>query len=219
LTALRDHASAVILISGRGSNMRAIVEAQTGLQVKAVISNRPEAQGLEWARSQGIAAQSLDHKKFATREAFDAALASQVEALQPDLILLAGFMRIFSEGFIHRFPRRILNIHPSLLPAFPGLHTHRQALAAGVKVHGATVHVVTPALDNGPIVIQGAVPVIAGDTEESLAARVLAVEHRIYPQAVRWFLEDRIDFTGADVVRVRDAGVAADFMTSPREAA
>jgi phosphoribosylglycinamide formyltransferase-1 len=125
-------------------------------------------------------------------------------------------MRIFTEGFIQRFPRRIVNIHPSLLPAFPGLRTHAQALAAGVKVHGATVHVVTPALDNGPIVVQGAVPVLAEDSEESLAARVLEVEHRIYPQAVRWFVEGRVEFEG-DVVRVAGSGVSSDYMISPRK--
>jgi phosphoribosylglycinamide formyltransferase-1 len=197
--------------------MRSIVEAQTGLEVKAVISNRPGAQGLEWAQSRGIPTRVLDHQGFATRAAFDEALGDAIEALRPDLILLAGFMRIFSEGFIQRFPRRIVNIHPSLLPSFPGLHTHRQALAAGVKVHGATVHVVTPALDNGPIVIQGAVPVLPADTQESLAARVLAVEHRIYPQAVRWFLEDRIEFLPGGVVQVRGAGVSSDALVAPRE--
>lgn len=196
--------------------MRSIVEARTGLEVKAVISNRPGAAGLGWAESQGLATRTVDHKGFASREAFDAALGDEIEALRPDLVLLAGFMRIFSEGFIRRFPRRIVNIHPSLLPAFPGLHTHRRAIDAGVKVHGATVHVVTPALDNGPIVIQGVVPVLADDTEEALAARVLAVEHRIYPQAVRWFLEDRVEFVGDDVVRIRDSGVSTDSMTSPR---
>jgi phosphoribosylglycinamide formyltransferase-1 len=205
------------VISGRGSNMRSIVEAKTGLEVKAVISNRPEAPGLEWAKSQGLPTRVLDHKTFAAREAFDQALGDEIERLRPDLILLAGFMRIFSEGFIRRFPRRIVNVHPSLLPAFPGLHTHAQALAAGVKVHGATVHIVTPALDNGPIVIQGAVPVLPDDTEETLSARVLAVEHRIYPQAVRWFVEGRIEFAGTDVVQVRDSGVSTDSMVSPRE--
>jgi phosphoribosylglycinamide formyltransferase-1 len=209
--------SAVILISGRGSNMRSIVEAKTGLEVKGVISNRPEAPGLEWARSQGLPTRLIDHKTFATREAFDRALGDEIERLRPDLILLAGFMRIFSEGFIRRFPGRIVNIHPSLLPAFPGLHTHAQALATGVKVHGATVHIVTPALDNGPIVIQGVVPVLPDDTEEALSARVLAVEHRIYPQAVRWFVEGRIEFDGAGVVRVRDSGVSTDCLVSPRE--
>ena len=197
--------------------MRSIVEAKTGLEVKSVMSNRPEAPGLEWAKSQGLPTRVLDHKTFATREAFDQALGDEIERLRPDLILLAGFMRVFSESFIRRFQRRIVNIHPSLLPAFPGLHTHAQALAAGVKVHGATVHIVTPALDNGPIVIQGVVPVLPDDTEDTLSARVLAVEHRIYPQAVRWFVEDRIEFVGGDVVQVRDSGVSTDSMVSPRE--
>ncbi len=197
--------SGVILISGRGSNMRSIVEARTGLRVKAVISNRPEAQGLEWARSQGIPAITVDHKAHATREAFDAALADEIDRHAPDLILLAGFMRILTPAFMARYPRRILNIHPSLLPSFPGLHTHRRALDAGVKLHGCTVHVVTSALDAGPIVAQAAVPVLAGDTEESLAARVLEAEHRIYPQVVRWFLEGKVEFLPGDIVQVRDA--------------
>lgn len=208
--------SAVILISGRGSNMRAIVEARTGMQVKAVIANRPQAEGLAWAAAQSIPTRVVDHRNFPGREAFDERLALEIDGLEPDFILLAGFMRIFSEGFVRRFARRMLNIHPSLLPAFPGLHTHRQALAAGVKLHGATVHFVTPALDNGPIVIQGAVPVLADDTEESLAARVLAVEHRIYPQAVRWLAEDRIEFNAGDVVQVRRSGAPTDWIVSPR---
>jgi phosphoribosylglycinamide formyltransferase-1 len=199
--------------------MRAIVEARTGLQVKAVMSNRPDAPGLEWARSQGIATQVVDHKAFPTREAFDSALAAAIDAHQPDLVLLAGFMRIFTPGFIARFPRRILNIHPSLLPSFPGLHTHRQALAAGVKVHGATVHVVTPSLDSGPIVVQGAVPVLPDDNEDSLSARVLQAEHRIYPQAVQWFLQGRVDFGAGDVVRIRGSGVSTDSLLSPRDTA
>ena len=211
--------SAVILISGRGSNMRSIVEARTGLDVKAVISNRPEAAGLAWASAQGIPAQVVDHRESPTREAFDDRLAAAIDRHAPDLVLLAGYMRILGDGFVRRYERRMLNIHPSLLPAFPGLHTHRRALAAGVKLHGATVHVVTTALDDGPIVIQGAVPVLAGDTEEALAARVLQVEHRIYPQAVRWFLEDRIEFTAGDVVRVRRAGAPEDWIASPRNAA
>ena len=198
--------------------MRAIVEARTGIEVKAVISNRPAAAGLEWARSQGIATQVVDHKDHATREAFDAAMAQAIEAHKADLVLLAGFMRIFTPGFIARFPRRILNIHPSLLPAFPGLHTHMQALAAGVKLHGCTVHVVTPALDNGPIVIQAAVPVLPNDTEDSLSQRVLEAEHRIYPQAVRWFLEDRVEFVAGDVVRIKGSGVSSDCVISPRDA-
>jgi phosphoribosylglycinamide formyltransferase 1 len=197
--------------------MRALVEARTGIHVRAVISNRPDAPGLAYAKSQGIATQVIDHKLFAGREAFDDALAAAIEALEPDLILLAGFMRIFTPGFIARFPRRILNIHPSLLPSFPGLHTHAQALASGVKLHGCTVHVVTPQLDNGPIVIQAAVPVLPGDTEASLSERVLHAEHRIYPQAVRWFLEDRVEFLPGDVVQVRGSGVASDLILSPRD--
>jgi phosphoribosylglycinamide formyltransferase-1 len=197
--------------------MRSILEARTGLDVRAVISNRPGAEGLAWARSQGIAAIAVDHKAHATREAFDAALAGEIDALAPDLILLAGFMRILTPGFIGRYPRRILNIHPSLLPAFPGLHTHRRALDAGVKLHGCTVHVVTAALDNGPIVTQAAVPVMPEDSEESLAARVLAAEHRIYPQAVRWFVEDRIEFLPGDIVQVRGSGVPADCIAAPRD--
>jgi phosphoribosylglycinamide formyltransferase-1 len=206
----------VILISGRGSNMRAIVEAGTNLDVRAVISSRPEAAGLEWARAQGIATRVVDPKEYAAREESDRALAAVIDEHAPDVILLAGYMRILTGGFIDRYPRRIVNIHPSLLPAFPGLHTHRRALEAGVKVHGATVHVVTPALDSGPVIIQGVVPVMAGDTEEALAARVLEIEHRIYPQAVRWLVEGRIEFAGGNVVHVRDTDVPADTMVSPR---
>ncbi len=174
--------------------MRSIVEADTGLDVRAVISNRPGAKGLEWAAARGIETKVVDHKGFASREAFDAELARVIDGHTPDLIVLAGFMRILTDGFIAHYPRRIVNIHPSLLPLFTGLDTHARALAAGVKVHGATVHVVTPALDGGPIVAQGVVPVMPGDDEDRLAARVLEVEHRIYPQAVRWFVEGRIDF-------------------------
>ena len=209
--------SAVILISGRGSNMRALIEAGAGLEVRAVISNRPEAKGLAWARSKGIEARVLDHTGFATREAFDTSLGDLIASFAPDLILCAGFMRVLSDAFTLRFPRRILNIHPSLLPAFPGLHTHRRALEAGVKLHGATVHVVTPSLDGGPIVVQAAVPVLASDTEASLSERVLAQEHRIYPQAVRWFVEDRVEFAAGDVVQVRGSGVSTDWMVAPRD--
>jgi len=211
--------SGVVLISGRGSNMRSIVEARTGLAIRAVISNRPDARGLEWAQSQSLPTQVVDHRAFPTREAFDGALAQAIEPLRPDVILLAGFMRILTPQFIARFPRRILNIHPSLLPSFPGLHTHRQALQAGVKLHGCTVHFVTPSLDSGPIVVQAAVPVLAGDTEEALAARVLEAEHRIYPQAVRWMIEDRLEFLAGDVVRVRGSGVGSDCVISPRDPA
>ena len=197
--------------------MRAIVESRAAPEVRAVISNRPGAEGIEWARSRGIPTRVVDHKAHPTREAFDAAMAEAIASHSPDLVLLAGFMRIFTPGFIERFPRRILNIHPSLLPSFPGLHTHRQALAAGVKLHGCTVHVVTPSLDNGPIVIQAAVPVMAEDTEDSLAERVLQAEHRIYPQAVQWFMEDRVEFLPGDVVRIRGSGVSTDCVVSPRD--
>jgi phosphoribosylglycinamide formyltransferase-1 len=210
--------SAVILISGRGSNMRALVEARTGIEVRAVLSNRPAAPGLAWARNQGLETRVIDHEAHGSRESFDAALAAAIAPFSPDLVLLAGFMRIFTPGFIDRFPNRMLNIHPSLLPLFPGLHTHRQALAAGVKLHGCTVHLVTPTLDSGPIVIQAAVPVLADDTEASLAARVLEAEHRIYPQAVRWLLEDRIEIEPQGVVRVRGSGVSSDWIVSPRNA-
>lgn len=211
--------SAVILISGRGSNMQALVDGRTGLDFRAVVSNRPEAAGLAWAAQRGIATRIVDHKAHASREAFDAALAEAVDAFAPDYLFLAGFMRILGAGFIDRYPRRILNIHPSLLPSFPGLDTHRRALEAGVKLHGATVHFVTPALDHGPILAQAAVPVLGDDTEEALAARVLAQEHRIYPQAARWLAEGRVEFRGADVVRVRGSGVASDWAISPRDPA
>ena len=209
--------SAVILISGRGSNMQALVEAKPGLEFRAVISNRPAAAGLDWAAAQGIATRVVDHKAHASRDDFDAALARAVDAFAPDYLFLAGFMRILGAGFIDRYPRRILNIHPSLLPCFPGLDTHRRALEAGVKLHGATVHFVTPALDHGPILVQAAVPVLGADTEESLAARVLAQEHRIYPQAARWLAEGRVEFRGADVVQVRGSGVETDWAISPRD--
>ncbi|HET7197708.1 MAG TPA: phosphoribosylglycinamide formyltransferase [Burkholderiales bacterium] len=179
-----------ILISGRGSNMRALVEA--GLPVRVVISNRADAAGLEFARARGIATVVVEHRAFATREAFEAALAAALERHAPRLVALAGFMRVLTPGFVRRYAGRMLNIHPSLLPAFPGLETHARALAAGVKLHGCTVHFVTEALDSGPIVIQAAVRVLPGDTAEALAARVLEQEHRIYPRAARWFLDERL---------------------------
>jgi phosphoribosylglycinamide formyltransferase-1 len=202
--------SIVILISGRGSNMEAILAARLPLEVRAVISNRPLASGLAAAAAQGIPTRALDHHGFANREAFDAALAELIDAYSPDLVVLAGFMRILTAGFIERYPRRIINIHPSLLPSFPGLHTHRQALAAGIKVHGATVHIVTPQLDHGPIIIQAAVPVLPGDSEAVLAARVLEQEHRIYPQALRWLAEDRLEFIGDSVVQQVGRDVSGD---------
>ena len=198
--------SIVILISGRGSNMEAIVRARIpGVRIAAVISNRPGAEGLAFARSHGIATAVVDHTAHADRASFDAALAECLDAHAPDLVVLAGFMRVLTDGFVRRYEGRLLNIHPSLLPAFPGLHTHRRALEAGVKLHGATVHFVTAELDDGPIVVQAAVPVRADDDEAALAARVLAQEHVIYPQAVRWFAEDRLAFDARGRALVRDA--------------
>jgi phosphoribosylglycinamide formyltransferase-1 len=186
----------VILISGRGSNMEAIVqrcrEEGWPAEVVAVIANKAGAGGLAFAAAHGIATAVVDHKAHATREAFDAALAAAIDAHAPDLVVLAGFMRILGAEFVRRYEGRLLNIHPSLLPAFPGLHTHRRALEAGCKAVGATVHFVTPELDHGPIVMQSVVPVLAGDDEETLSARVLATEHVIYPLSVRWFVEGRL---------------------------
>ncbi len=187
--------SIVILISGRGSNLRALLEADLPECALAVISNRPEAEGLAHARARGVATAVVDHRDFPARADFDAALAEAIELHRPDLVVLAGFMRILGDDFVRRFEGRLLNIHPSLLPTFPGLRTHAQALAAGVKIHGCTVHFVTPSLDHGPIVIQAAVPVLGGDSEETLAARVLEQEHLIYPQALRWFLDGRLTLT------------------------
>lgn len=182
----------VVLISGRGSNMEALVRAGLPGRISAVVSNRPEAAGLRFAGEHGIPTAVVDHERYAARDAFDAALAQAIDRYEPDLVALAGFMRVLGGDFVRRYEDRILNIHPSLLPAFQGLHTHRRALEQGVKVHGCTVHFVTPALDHGPIVIQAAVPVRRGDDEAALAARVLRQEHRIYPQAARWFLEGRL---------------------------
>ena len=196
--------SIVILISGRGSNMQAMLAAKLPCRIAAVISNKADARGLETARAHGIPTAVVAHAEHASRELFDAALAAEIDRHAPDLVVLAGFMRILGEAFVRRYHGRLMNIHPSLLPAFPGLDTHRRALAAGCRVHGCTVHFVTPALDNGPVVIQAAVPVHADDSEAALAARVLAQEHVAYPQAVRWFLEGRLSL-GADG-RVRLAG-------------
>jgi phosphoribosylglycinamide formyltransferase-1 len=182
----------VILISGRGSNMQSILDADLPGRCGAVISNRPDAAGLPWAAARGLTTVVVDHKSYRNRADFDAALAEEIDRQSPDLVVLAGFMRILSDDFVRRYEGRLLNIHPSLLPAFPGLRSHAAALAAGVKLHGATVHFVTPSLDSGPIVVQAAVPVLAGDTEDSLSARVLAQEHQIYPEAIRWFLEGRL---------------------------
>jgi phosphoribosylglycinamide formyltransferase-1 len=193
----------VILISGRGSNMEAIVRAQQAdawpARIAAVISNKPDAKGLAFAQANGIPTAVVPNKEFPTREAFDAALQATIDSFEPDLVVLAGFMRILTAPFVEHYAGRMLNIHPSLLPLFPGLHTHRQALDAGVEEHGATVHFVTAELDHGPAVIQARIPVLPGDTEDSLAERLLAEEHVIYPQAVRLFIEDRLSIEGGEV--------------------
>ncbi len=194
----------VILISGRGSNMEALLKADLPVEFAAVIGNRPDAKGLGIARDLGAPTVVVDHTRFDGRDSFDAALAAEIDRHEPDLIVLAGFMRVLTDGFVRRYQGRMINIHPSLLPAFPGLHTHRSALEAGVKVHGCTVHFVTPEVDAGPIIIQAVVPVLSGDDEVRLAARVLAQEHRIYPQAVRWIAEGRVAVQPGGTVLVTD---------------
>jgi len=184
-----------ILISGRGSNMIALIEAAADpafpAEIVLVVSNRPDAPGLGRATEHGIATAVIDHKRFESREAFERTLDGALQAAQIELVCLAGFMRVLTPWFLSRWPRRVINIHPALLPAFPGLDTHARALAAGAKEHGATVHFVVPEVDAGPIIAQGSVPVEAGDTEATLAARVLTIEHRIYPQALRAVAEGR----------------------------
>lgn len=197
----------VVLLSGRGSNFRAILDAGLPVDIVAVISNRPQAAGLAYARERGLVAVALDHTEHPDRELYDGLLADEIERHRPDLVVLAGYMRILSPAFIARFEDRLLNIHPSLLPAFPGLGTHARALEEGVKIHGCTVHFVTARLDHGPIVIQAAVPVRADDTPDVLAARVLAQEHRIYPLAIRWFAEGRL-VNKCGCVNLRDDGAS-----------
>jgi phosphoribosylglycinamide formyltransferase-1 len=205
----------VVLISGRGSNMIALLDAGLPATICAVLSNDPEARGLATAHQRGIPAKGIDHRRYADRAAFDAALIEAIDGHRPDLVVLAGFMRILTDAFVRRYAGRLINIHPSLLPSFPGLHTHRRALEAGVRVHGCTVHFVTSTLDDGPVVIQAAVPVLAEDTEDTLAARVLREEHRIYPQAVRWFCEDRLRLTTDGRVIVANASSAAGTLVNP----
>jgi len=203
--------SVVVLISGRGSNLQAILDA--GIAVQAVVSNVAGAGGLAIAAQRGIATRVVPHRDFPTREAFEAVLMSEIDAFSPRLVVHAGFMRIVTAGYVERYRWRSLNIHPSLLPAFTGLHTHERALAAGVKLHGCTVHFVTEELDGGPIVLQAAVPVLANDTAESLSNRVLRQEHVIYPRAIRWFLEDRLIIGNG---RVGVKGNDAQFLLSDR---
>ena len=179
--------------------VRACADEGWAAQVAAVIANRPDAAGLAFAASHGIATAVVDHRQFPDRDSFDSALAEQIDRFSPDLVALAGFMRVLTDGFVDRYAGRMLNVHPSLLPSFPGLKTRQQALDAGVRLHGASVHFVTSQLDHGPIVVQSAVPVVAGDTPATLAERVLATEHIIYPRAVRWFVEGRLALDGLRV--------------------
>ncbi len=208
----------VILISGRGSNMQALVDAGLPGRCAAVIGNRADAAGLAWAAARGIPTSVVDHKTYATREAFDNALAAEIERQaggHADLVLLAGFMRVLTEPFVRHFAGRLVNIHPSLLPAFPGLRTHEAALQAGVRVDGCTVHFVTPALDCGPVIVQAAVPVLGTDRAETLAARVLQQEHIIYPQAARAVLDGRCSLQAGRVVWDGEATSAAAALRVP----
>lgn len=182
----------VILISGRGSNMQALLEAKLPCRIAAVISNRADAAALAIAGKHGIPTAVVEHRDYPDRESFDTALAKSIDNFHPDIIALAGFMRILSAGFVARYHGRLINIHPSLLPAYGGLDTHARALQDGVKIHGCTVHFVTHDLDHGPIIIQAAVPVLPDDTQQTLAARVLFEEHRIYAQAIRWLCSDKV---------------------------
>lgn len=195
--------------------MASLIAAKLPAQICAVISNDPAAKGLITAAGHGITTAVVDHRQFRQRADFDAALAQAIDAHKPDIVVLAGFMRVLTEDFVNRYRGRLINIHPSLLPSFTGLHTHRQALAAGVRVHGCTVHFVTPQLDHGPIIIQAAVPVLPGDDEDALAARVLAEEHRIYPQALRWLCEDRVTLTDDGRVLITAARNAAGALLAP----
>lgn len=208
----------VVMISGRGSNMRALFEADLPGQIVAVISNDEKAPGLAYAQQRAVETHVVDQREFSDRTAFDEALADRVDSFAPDIVVMAGFMRILSEKFVSRFSGRLLNIHPSLLPAFTGLNTHQRALDEGVRLHGCTVHFVTAALDSGPIIVQAAVPVRPGDDADQLAARVLEQEHRIYPMAVRWFLEGRITLTDGRV-DIQGKQHFPDAVISPDEGA
>lgn len=191
---MTDKLPIVVLISGRGSNLQAIVAANDPLvEIRAVISNRPQAAGLSYAQSQGLVTEVVDHKDYSNRGEFDSILQQTIDRYTPKLVVLAGFMRILTADFVRAYQGRLINIHPSLLPEFKGLHTHERALAAKVKTHGATVHFVTEMLDDGPIILQATVPVLPDDDVDSLAARVLAEEHKIYPQVIHWFAEGRLN--------------------------
>jgi len=187
----------VIIISGRGSNMQALLTANLPCRVAAVISNRADAQGLEIARQHGIATRVVAHRDYPDRASFDADLAQAIDSYQPDFVVLAGFMRILTEQFVERYRGRLINIHPSLLPAYAGMNTHERALHDGVRIHGCTVHFVTPDLDHGPIIIQAAVGVLGNDTAQTLSERILKQEHIIYPQALRWLCSGHVSLNAA----------------------
>jgi len=195
-----------VLVSGRGSNMQAIVQTlrdgDLPGDVVAVIANSAQAAALDWAREHDLPARAVPHKEYASREQFDVALADVIDSYRPDYVLLAGFMRVLTEGFVERFSGKLVNVHPSLLPAFPGLHTHQQALATGVQWHGCTVHFVTPVLDHGPIIAQGVVPVRSGDTPDELANRLLKLEHIVYSEVVQWLAEGRVRLDAMQRVHV-----------------
>lgn len=213
-----DKLRVVVLISGRGSNLQAIIDqtlsGELPIQICSVISNQPDAQGLERASKAGIHTGLVDHNQFSDRDAFESALTSELDQHRPQLVVLAGFMRVLSAAFVRHYQGRMINIHPSLLPAFPGLRTHERALEAGVDRHGASVHFVTPEVDAGPIIIQASVPVETNDTPNSLAARILEQEHRIYPLAVRWFAQNRLSVENnhvlLDGVRKKEQGLSVD---------
>ena len=209
----------VVLISGRGSNMEALLEARLPVEFACVISNKPDAAGLAIAARHRVPTAVVNHRDHPGRVEFDAALAEEIDRHRPDLVVLAGFMRVLTDAFVRRYENRLINIHPALLPAFPGLDTHARALAAGVKLHGCTVHYVTPEVDSGPIIAQAAVPVLAGDTPATLAARVLRQEHRLYPQVLRWLAEDRVRLRDDGTVTVLTANAAAEHeaLVSPSD--
>lgn len=209
----RARTAVVVLISGRGSNLQAILDEiradRLPVKIRAVISNNPDAPGLARAQAASIPTHVVNHRDYPDREQFDQALRREIDAYAPELVVLAGFLRLLTPAFIKHYAGRLLNIHPSLLPQFPGLNTHARALESGARVHGASVHFVTPDMDAGPIIIQAAVPILPGDTPLSLAARVLEQEHRIYPLAIRWFAEGRL--------RLQDGQVLLDGALRPEQ--
>ena len=207
--------SIVILISGRGSNLQALLDAGLPCRIAAVISNRAAAEGLAIAKARNIPTVVVDHRDYSDRAGFDSALASSIDEFHADIVVLAGFMRILTDAFVAHYQGRLINIHPSLLPAYGGLHTHARALHDGVRIHGCTVHFVTSSLDNGPIIIQAAVPVMDDDTEQTLAARVLRAEHRIYPQALHWLCAGHIGLTDDGKVCLKRRSQMDTVLISP----